>query len=74
MNISEIDETVVVLGLKLVLGTYIGRTCAHPLFSEGVFVAVDTTNQHAEAGLDDMGTRVEVWYYTADEIAAVVLR
>lgn len=73
MDVSEIDETTIVIGLKLVLGTYIGRTVTHPLFTEGVFVAVDTTNQHEEATYDDMGTRVELWYYTAAEIAAAAL-
>ena len=62
-----------IIGVKVVLGTYLGRSCAHPLFTEGVFVAIDTTNKHAEATYDDLGTRVEVWYYTTDEVASRAL-
>lgn len=73
MDVYEIDETVVVLGVKLVLGTYVGRMCPHPLFAEGIFIVIDTTNKHKEAGYDDMGTRVELWYCSANEIAVASL-
>lgn len=57
-------------GLRIVLGTYIGRTVNHLLFKNGVLVAVDTerTEPRREATLDDITTRVQVRYYNVAEI------
>lgn len=69
-DIFDDEGNAVTSGLKIALGAYIGRTCTHPLFTEGVFVAVDTEGTRREPGLDDIGDgmRVEVRYYTIPEI------
>lgn len=65
-------KTAIALGVKIVLGGYLGRRTNHPLFRRGVFVAVDTTGKGRDALFDDMGTRVVVKYYTALEIDTIV--
>ena len=61
-TVRESDQTIIQSNLKIVLGTYIGRRSDHPLFTQGVFVAIDLTNKGQEAGFDDLGTRVVVQY------------
>jgi hypothetical protein len=70
MDILDSEEAVIRRGIKLVLGTYIGRTSNHPLFRNGVFVVMDRSGEGRDAGLDDMGTRVLVRYYSSDDVVA----
>lgn len=62
MDISEITEKLIIANVKIVLGAYLGRRSNHPLFRDGVFVAVDTTDSGREATLGDLGVRVQVAY------------
>lgn len=68
-DVREADLTIIASGLKIVLGTYIGRQSTHSLFSDGVFVAYDQSRQGLDAGLDDLGARVQVKYLTRLELA-----
>jgi hypothetical protein len=50
----------------------LGQDLLEPyIFGIGSLVAIDTTQQHDEAGPDDLGDRVIVAYYTPEEIAAI---
>lgn len=49
--------------VKLVLGTLFGRSSMHPLFQGGLFM-VDSSSTGVEAGLNDLGGRVRLWYLT----------
>lgn len=71
-DLSENDGRAIASGLKIVVGTHIGRTSRHELFSRGVFVAVDTEGNHRDATYDDLGTRVEVRYYPIEALAAAI--
>lgn len=62
MDWFTVDEEVVALNLKVLLGVYIGRRYPLPPFSQGVLVAVDTSGDQVEAKFDDMGTRVVLRY------------
>lgn len=42
-------------GLKVVLGAFIGRLVSDPLFTDGCFIAIDTSGVEKEAGYDDFG-------------------
>ena len=53
------------------LGAFLGRRCVDPRFPAGVMVAVDTSGEGRDAGLDDLGTRVQVLFYSGEEILAV---
>ncbi len=67
MDVFEEDGTVIIRSIAIVIGAYLGRSSTHALFMGGLFVARDTTRQWREAGFDDLGTRVEVWFFTNDE-------
>lgn len=69
LDVFEISDKLVAAGLKIVLGAYIGREIRHPLFTEGVLVArIPRGDDRREAQFDDLGTRVEVWYFTKEEM------
>lgn len=61
-------------GIKVVLGSYLGRQFDLPLFRDGALVAVDLTNEGRDAGVDDLGTRVVVlWLSTAEILSMRIL-
>src|SRR3990172_3141789 len=72
-DLFELDETPIILGVKVVLGAYLGRTANHPLMNAGVIVARDVDGKDVEAGFDDIGTHVEVRRYTLTEISAEIV-
>lgn len=65
------DGTAIKHGIKIVLGTRLGRRCIDPRFPSGALIARDLTGNGRDAGRDDLGTRVRVEYHTAEEIAAI---
>jgi hypothetical protein len=67
-DIREVDETVVALGIKVVLGVNLGRTSTSPFFTKHLLRAHDTTGQGKDAGYDELGSRVQVVHYTVDEL------
>lgn len=75
MDVLELDRAPIRKSIAIVLGTFLGRTSTHALFRSGSFVAVDLTRSQTDPGLDDLGTaaaggRVEVRYFTNDEVLA----
>lgn len=71
-DILELNETTIATGIKIVLGTILARRVDHPLMKNGAFIAKDTTGNDHDAGLDDLGGRVQVYYYTVYDIIALV--
>lgn len=68
LDVWESDGTPIRYGIKIVLGTYVGRGGVHPLFRSGVFAPrIPRGEDRREPQYDDLGTRVEVWYYTNEE-------
>lgn len=60
--------TSIAFGVKVVLGTLLGKTVSHPLFSAGIF-ALDYSGTGEEARLNDLGGRVVVVHFNlADRI------
>lgn len=72
-DLLEQDGTMIVRGVKVVLGAPLARSTVHRLFTDGVFVARDTTKSGKEPTLDDLGTRVQLWYMTRAEMVAEML-
>jgi hypothetical protein len=64
-------DVLVRAGMKVVLGALIGRRSASALFPSGFFIAIDASGEGREAGFDDLGARVGVYYYTVEEAAAL---
>lgn len=72
-DVLEFDETPIVEGVKIVLGTYLARRSNHDLFLQGVMLARSRELVHADPGFDDLGVTVVVYYYTrADMYAQIV--
>lgn len=71
-DVLDSSSFVIASGLKIVLGTYIGRTVRHKLFQSGVLVAWDSTDKGKDATFDDLGTRVLLLRYTAFEVMAEI--
>ncbi len=62
LDIRDDDETIIRSSLKIVLGTFLGGRVRAPAFPKGVLQAVDLTGAGEEATLDDLGTRVVVYF------------
>lgn len=67
-----LDEAAVAIrsGVKIVLGAFLGRRTVNPAFPAGLLVAADLSGEGRDATLDDLGTRVVVYFYTFDEAFA----
>src|SRR5262245_32984861 len=62
------NDTPLLYGAPFVLG----QDLLEPyVFGIGSVICYDTTEQHQDAGADDLGNRVIVPYFTPDEAAAV---
>lgn len=71
VHISDVNQETIVASVKVVLGTFLGRTAYRvPPFSGGVFVAVDTSKGEKEAGFDDLSGRVLVKYIPIEDLLA----
>lgn len=77
-DVYETDGTVIAEGVKIVLGAYLARWVNHPLFREGVIVAVCTADSGKDAGFDDIGVtgegvsqRVQVMRLTLAEVLSL---
>lgn len=71
-DVREADLTPIVYGVKIVLGTYLGRRKNHRLFRRGVMVATDTTGQGREATFDDLGARVVVRWIPQTDLLVLI--
>jgi hypothetical protein len=67
-DIYDSSGTSIELNVKVVIGTYLGRTSNNELFKNGILAVFDTANNYEDAGFDDLGTRVEVRYYTTADL------
>lgn len=70
-DVYEEGGTAIVQGIKIVLGIFLGRRVNHTLFRSGVIVATDLSAAGREAGLDDLGERVQVARFTTAEVLSM---
>ncbi len=63
-DMSDTQGTPIIKGIKIVLGTFLGRQSAHPFFDDNLFAAIDTTLDNLDPSFDDLGKRVLVQHYT----------
>ncbi len=56
------DETPIRHGIKIALGSPLGRRSRSPLFPRGLLLAEDLSGEERDAGFDDLGTRVVVYF------------
>jgi hypothetical protein len=65
-------ETPIIHGAKLVIGALIMGRVASDLLPIGAFFVEDSSNLARDAGLDDMGERVVLLFYSAEELREAV--
>lgn len=70
MDLFTTDEVAIRRGIKIVLGRFIGNRAGNPLFPPGVFIARDSSGLGDEAGLADLGDRVQLYFLTEDDLTA----
>jgi hypothetical protein len=74
MDVFEFDGVTQILrGIKVVLGTYLGRWSTHPLLLNGVFVARSNAPVHEDATFDNFGASVQLLYFNRADLAAEML-
>lgn len=71
--LSISDTAPIIEGAPIVLGALIGRTSGHKLFQGGCLLARDTTRSGIDPGFADLGDRVQVLYFSRDDMAAEVM-
>ncbi len=69
LDIRDEEALAIRVGIRVVLGVMLGRRCVDPRFPAGFIFAADTSNRGEEAGLDDLGARVKVYFFTFAEWA-----
>lgn len=67
-DVLEFDETPIVTGVKVVLGTNFAKWCNHPLFLNGNLFARSSAQVHADPGFNDLGVTVNVYYFNRADI------
>ena len=70
-DLLDEDEDPLIRGVKMVLGIPLFPVSYDIRWPGGAFFAVDTAGAHEEAGLDDLGTRVKIYYLTPDEVTEI---
>lgn len=66
-DLIDQDGAMIIAGSKIMLGTFPGRRSNDPRFPPGVFIVYDNAKSGEDAAFDDLGVRVIVAYYTAEE-------
>lgn len=72
MAAAEDDGTVIMAGVKIVLGAFLGRQYRHRLTHAGALIVTDAARSGIDAGFDDLGVRIIVAHWTSYEIAAAI--
>lgn len=68
-DLREVSGEPIVLSVRIVLGVYFARASTHRLFREGAMVArIPQGDDRREAGFGDLGARVQIFYFTYDEL------
>jgi hypothetical protein len=71
LDIRDVDEDPIAMGIAVVLGSALGIRTVDARFPPGALIAADMSGEGRDAGFDDLGDRVKVFYYSADEAEAL---
>ena len=67
-DLLDVTEDPIRCGIKIVLGIPLGFRSTDPRFPPGALYAEDLSGQGTDATIDDLGSRVVVYYYTIAEL------
>lgn len=59
------EDNPILSGVPIVLGALFGRRCTDPRFPKGAFFASDLSGKNREATINDLGTRVKLYFRPA---------
>lgn len=68
LDIRSVDETLIAAGIKVVLGTLLGKRYTSPLLPDGILFAADLAGTGVDPGLDDLGDRVRVYFRPTEDL------
>lgn len=70
LDVADQDGDPIALALKCVVDWNMLRRCTDPRKPAGILAFDDITSAGIDPGFDDLGLRVQLVYFTADEVAA----
>jgi hypothetical protein len=68
MDISTSSDVIIRHGIKIVLGTIFDGRTVNSESPQGALIATDLTGVGLDAGFDDLGDRVVVYFLTPDDV------
>jgi hypothetical protein len=71
LSIYDQDEEPLVTGKRVAIGIPLLRGEVDSRLPDGILMAVDVTEQHGEAGVSDLGARVNLVYYEVASLEEV---
>ncbi len=71
LSVADADENSLATGVKLVVGWPLLTRYASADMPPGQLMADDTSGRDQEAGLTDLGRRVLLFYFNAEEVGAL---
>ena len=72
LSLYDSDGNPIHTGRRVTVGNFLFPWLVSESRPGGQLMAVDSQDEDADPGHDDLGTRVDVFYFDADEIVALV--
>lgn len=70
LDLGDGSGVAIISGIKIVINLLLLGGATSKLLPTGDFVAFDTAGKGLDAGFEDLGRRVQVYYFTRAELAA----
>lgn len=71
MQIGDSEENLLHGSMRVVLGQVFAGRDTDPSLPPGMLIAKDTSGANLDPGLEDLGSRVEIWYWDKASTASV---
>jgi hypothetical protein len=68
MDLLDEEADPIHMGMKLILGTALGKSSVDPRFPPGILAMSDLSNTGVDASYTDVTTRVALYYYSLEEL------
>lgn len=69
MAVSDEEENAIVAGIRIVVDWPLGFRTVDVRRPRGIFVALDTSGQQLDPGLNDLGNRVQLLFFEESDFA-----
>lgn len=68
LDVFDDDHVPIYTGIAVVLNFPLGFRCASTAWWPGALFATDTSGSNTEPGFDDLGARVQLIYFSSEEL------